>query len=167
MTKDECITLLKKYTGILKEKYGITSLSLFGSTARGEQKEGSDIDLFVDTETPNPFLLMDAKGFLEDATGSSVDIIRNHQNLNPRLRKRILKDGIFIFWKQKHRLGYSRRFEWFGTGWKIGFTVTRKLLFHSAFSVTLVFCILSYFRFLYTKSKLMLILAHFSPFSAL
>ena len=91
MTKDECITLLKKYTGILKEKYGITSLSLFGSTARGEQKEGSDIDLFVDTETPNPFLLMDAKGFLEDATGSSVDIIRNHQNLNPRLRKRILR----------------------------------------------------------------------------
>jgi len=35
--------------------------------------------------------------FLEEATGSSVDIVRNHQNLNPRLRKRILKDGIFIF----------------------------------------------------------------------
>jgi predicted nucleotidyltransferase len=97
MTKDECITLLKKYMSILKDKYGITSLSLFGSTARGEQKEGSDIDLFVDTETPNPFLLMDAKEFLEEATGSSVDIVRNHQNLNPRLRKRILKDGIFIF----------------------------------------------------------------------
>ena len=97
MTKDECITLLKKYTDILKEKYGITSLSLFGSTERKEQKESSDIDLFVETETPNPFLLMDAKGFLEDAIGSSVDIVRNHQNLNPRLRKRILKDGIFIF----------------------------------------------------------------------
>ena len=69
MGKDECIKLLKKYMGILKDKYGITSLSLFGSTARGEQKEGSDIDLFVG----------------------------NHQNLNPRLRKRILKDGIFIF----------------------------------------------------------------------
>jgi predicted nucleotidyltransferase len=53
--------------------------------------------LFVDTETPNPFLLMDAKEFLEETTGSSVDIVRNHQNLNPRLRKRILKDGIFIF----------------------------------------------------------------------
>jgi hypothetical protein len=82
---------------ILKGKYGITSLSLFGSTARGDQKENSDIDLFVDTETPNPFLLMDAKEFLEKETGSSVDIIRNHQNLNPRLRRRILKDGIFIF----------------------------------------------------------------------
>ena len=97
MTKDECITLLKRYMNILKSKYGITSLSLFGSTARGEQREDSDIDLFVDTETPNPFLLMDAKEFLENATGSSVDIVRNHQNLNPRLRKRIIKDGIFIF----------------------------------------------------------------------
>ena len=97
MNKAECIVLLKKYMNILKEKYGITSLCLFGSTARGEQTEDSDIDLFVDTETPNPFLLMDAKEFLENATGTSVDIVRNHQNLNPRLKKRILKDGIFIF----------------------------------------------------------------------
>ena len=97
MNKDECVQLLKKYMDILKGKYGITYLSLLGSKARGEQKENSDIDLFVDTETPNPFLLMDAKEFLEKETGSSVDIIRNHQNLNPRLRKRILKDGIFIF----------------------------------------------------------------------
>ena len=97
MEKDECIKLLRKNMTILKNKYGITSMSLFGSTARGEQKEGSDIDLFVDTETPNPFLLMDAKEFLENETSTSVDIVRNHQNLNPRLRKRILKDGIFIF----------------------------------------------------------------------
>lgn len=54
MTKDECIKLLKMYMDILKNKYGITSLSLFGSTARGEQKEDSDIDLFV--ETPPPIL---------------------------------------------------------------------------------------------------------------
>ena len=97
MEKDDCIKLLRKNMTILKNKYGITSLSLFGSTARDEQKEGSDIDLFVDTETPNPFLLMDAKEFLENETGISVDIVRNHQNLNPRLRKRIMKDGIFIF----------------------------------------------------------------------
>lgn len=58
MNKDECIKLLKKYMGILRERYGITSLSLFGSTARDEQTEKSDIDLFVETETPNPFLLI-------------------------------------------------------------------------------------------------------------
>ena len=97
MGKDECIKLLKKYMTILKEKYGITSLSLFGSTARGEQTEQSDIDLFVDTQTPNPFLLQDAKEFLEKEMGTSVDIIRNHEYLNQRLRKRILKDRVTIF----------------------------------------------------------------------
>ena len=82
---------------ILKDRYGIKSLSLFGSVAREEQTTHSDIDLFVETLTPNPFLLMDAKEFLEQVTGSSVDIVRNHQNLNSRLRKRIEKDGVVIF----------------------------------------------------------------------
>ena len=43
------------------------------------------------------FKLMDAKEFLEKESGSSVDIVRNHQNLNPKLKRRILKDGILIF----------------------------------------------------------------------
>ena len=89
--------LLKKNKTILKDKYGITSLSLFGSTTRGEQTDISDIDLFVETQTANPFLLQDAKEFLEKEMGTSVDIIRNHENLNPRLRKRILKDSTTIF----------------------------------------------------------------------
>ena len=97
MGREECIQFLKKYMKKLQSEYGITSLSLFGSTARGSQKPNSDIDLFVDTETPNPFLLMDAKEFLENESGSSVDIVRNHQNLNPKLKERILKDRILIF----------------------------------------------------------------------
>ena len=89
--------LLKKNKTILKDKYGITSLSLFGSTARGEQTDISDIDLFVETQTANPFLLQDAKEFLEKEMGTSVDIIRNHEYLNQRLRKRILKDRVTIY----------------------------------------------------------------------
>lgn len=97
MEKDKCIMKLKDYMTILKEKYGISSLVLFGSTARGEQIEKSDIDIFVETQAANPFLLQDAKEFLEKEMGTPVDIIRNHENLNPRLRKRILKDGIKIY----------------------------------------------------------------------
>ena len=69
MTKDDCIKLLKEYMDVLKVDYGIKSISLFGSTARGEQTVDSDIDLFVDTQTPNPFKLMDAREFLERITG--------------------------------------------------------------------------------------------------
>ena len=97
MEKDQCIMLLKKNMTILLKKYGISSLVLFGSTARGEQTEQSDIDLFVETQTANPFLLQDAKEFLEKEMGTSVDIIRNHEYLNQRLRKRILKDRVTIF----------------------------------------------------------------------
>lgn len=82
---------------VLQMEYGIKSVSLFGSTARGEQNADSDIDLFVDTQTPNPFKLMDAKEYLEQKTGIPVDIVRNHQHLNPRLRKRIEKDAVIIF----------------------------------------------------------------------
>ncbi len=97
MSREECIDVLKSCSDTLKSDYGITSLLLFGSTARDEQKENSDVDVFVETLTPNPFLLMEAKEFLEKSTGRHVDIIRNHRNLNPRLRKRIERDGINVF----------------------------------------------------------------------
>ena len=97
MSRKECIDLLKTCSNNLRSEYGIISLRLFGSTARDEQKECSDVDVFVETLTPNPFLLMEAKEFLEKSTGRSVDIIRNHRNLNPRLKKRIERDGINVF----------------------------------------------------------------------
>ncbi len=77
--------------------YGILSMRLFGSMARDEENERSDVDVFVDTETPNPFLLMQAKDYLETAVGRSVDVVRNHRNLNPRLRSRIERDGVLVF----------------------------------------------------------------------
>ena len=97
MSRKECIDLLKTCSETLKSDYGITSLRLFGSAARDEQREGSDVDVFVETLTPNPFLLMEAKEYLEKSTGRSVDIIRNHRNLNPRLKNRIERDGITVF----------------------------------------------------------------------
>jgi hypothetical protein len=60
-------------------------------------KDSSDVDVFVETLTPNPFILMDAKDFLERQFGRSVDMIRNHKNLNPRLLRRIERDGVTIF----------------------------------------------------------------------
>ena len=88
---------MKTCSETLRRDYGITSLRLFGSTARDEQKDDSDVDVFVETLTPNPFLLMEAKEYLEKLTGRSVDVIRNHRNLNPRLKKRIERDGVAVF----------------------------------------------------------------------
>ena len=97
MTKEQCIKALRDCMEVLQVEFGIKSVSLFGSTARDEQRANSDIDLFVDTQTPNPFKLMDAKDYLERLTDTPVDIVRNHQHLNPRLRKRIEKDAVVVF----------------------------------------------------------------------
>ena len=97
MDKNDCIEILQHSADTLKREYGILSLRLFGSVARDEMKDSSDVDVFVETLTPNPFILMDAKDFLERQFGRSVDMIRNHKNLNPRLLRRIERDGVTIF----------------------------------------------------------------------
>ncbi len=97
MSRKDYVNILKQCSPTLRDAYGITSLLLFGSIARDEQREDSDVDVFVETVTPNPFLLLQAKEYLESSTGRKVDIIRNHRNLNPRLKKRIERDGVAIF----------------------------------------------------------------------
>lgn len=81
-TKNDYISLLKSCGSELKQQFGVRSLHLFGSVARNEQKETSDIDIYVETETPNPFLIVRMKAYLEKLLGCSVDVIRAHKNMN-------------------------------------------------------------------------------------
>ena len=94
-TKNEYIALIQA-SGKQLSELGIRSLRIFGSVARNEQTADSDVDVCVETETPNPFLLMDVKSFLEKLVGCNVDIIRFRQNMNPYLKQQIEKEGIYV-----------------------------------------------------------------------
>lgn len=90
------IQLLKAHAPVLHERYGVTSMSLFGSVARGEHKENSDVDVLVDM----PATLRGVGGandYLENLLGCHVDMVRNHKHLTPFFRKQIERDGITIF----------------------------------------------------------------------
>ena len=50
-TKNDYISLLKSCGSELKQQFGVRSLHLFGSVARNEQKETSDIDIYVETRS--------------------------------------------------------------------------------------------------------------------
>lgn len=92
----EYIDLLRAHASELQSRFGISSMCLFGSVARGEQKEGSDIDVFVEM----PATLQQYGGaqlYLEDLLGCSVDLIRKHKYLNRLFIKQINKDAISIF----------------------------------------------------------------------
>ena len=78
--------------------FGIKTLRIFGSVSRNEQTENSDLDVCVETETPNPFLLANLKEFLETLFHCSVDVVRIHKNMNPFFIYNLLgnKDTLFI-----------------------------------------------------------------------
>ena len=95
-TKTEILQLLKRYKPTAQQKYGMTKIGIFGSVARGEQKEESDIDVCYEGEAPSFITLDMIQSELEQLLGSKVDMVRVRDNMNSLLRQRILRDGIYV-----------------------------------------------------------------------
>lgn len=95
-TTEEYIDLIRNHSPELQQRFGITSMKIFGSVARGEHHDGSDIDLFV-TMPPKFYNHILAAQYLEELLGCKVDLIQDHYNLRPFLRQQIEHDGITIF----------------------------------------------------------------------
>lgn len=75
-TKDEIIAILRNFKEEFGEKYGIEKLGLFGSVARGEQRENSDIDICIQLQSPDYFTRMEIKEFLEERINLIVERCR-------------------------------------------------------------------------------------------
>ena len=75
------------------KSFGVRSLSLFGSCARGEETAESDLDFLVEFERKSFDAYMDLKFFLEDLFGKPVDLILA-DGIKPRLRAAILEEAI-------------------------------------------------------------------------
>lgn len=73
--------------------FGVRSLSLFGSSARGEDTPGSDLDFVVEFEKKTFDSYMDLKLFLEELFDRPVDLVLA-DSIKPRLRAAILREAI-------------------------------------------------------------------------
>ncbi|WP_425884045.1 nucleotidyltransferase family protein [Parabacteroides sp. ASD2025] len=89
----EILSQFKKEFG---PQFGIKELGIFGSVARREQTENSDLDLFVLLEKVEPFIIFDLKELLESLCKCKVDLVRLRDSLRPALKRNILKDGIYV-----------------------------------------------------------------------
>src|SRR5690349_14410848 len=70
MRREEVIRALRGYLAALRRDFGVRRIALFGSTARGDDREDSDLDILVEFETGPTFLsFMGLKFFLEDHLG--------------------------------------------------------------------------------------------------
>ena len=96
MTRSEILDILKKYKHENAGKYGIYNLGLFGSYSKDEERDESDIDIIIETTEPDLFKLIHIKDELEQLLHKTIDIVRNRNQMNPYLKKRIDKDAIYV-----------------------------------------------------------------------
>jgi len=76
--------------------FGVQSLALFGSVARDEATEASDLDFLVEFEGAATFdRYMDLKFFLEDLFGKPVDLV-TRRSLKPQIAASVLEEAINV-----------------------------------------------------------------------
>ena len=81
----------------MTNKYKIAHLALFGSVARNEQTEDSDIDICFESNSISLFTLCRLKSELEDLLGCTVDLLRIRKQLEGSyLEKTIKRDMIYV-----------------------------------------------------------------------
>lgn len=90
------IEILKKHQDIIKQKYGVKKIGVFGSFAKGQEKANSDIDILVDIEKSYKTFdnYIELKFFLEELFNRDVDLV-TIQALKPQLETDILQEVIY------------------------------------------------------------------------
>ena len=93
MCRDDILAILSEKKDLFSKKYGVKRIGVFGSYAREEASEKSDIDIFA--EMPPKFtLLTGLQEELESFLGRKIDLVRLRERMNPRLRENIMREGI-------------------------------------------------------------------------
>ena len=93
MTREKALEILAAHAKELAEA-GVASLALFGSVARNEATENSDVDLLVEFDRPvGLFAFVRLRRRLQEILGRGVDLV-TPDALKPPLRERILKEAV-------------------------------------------------------------------------
>jgi predicted nucleotidyltransferase len=96
MNRNRALELLSEHRLVLSERFGVTQLALFGSTARDTARSDSDIDILVAFDGPaNSQRYFGVQFYLEDLLGCNVDLV-TEKALRPELRPFIEKEAIRV-----------------------------------------------------------------------
>lgn len=96
MNKHAVLQRLSGCTQEIRERFSVKGLSIFGSVARGEAADDSDVDVLVAFEQKASFdLFMDLKFYLEELLGTGVDLVTD-KALRPQVRRAIEREMINV-----------------------------------------------------------------------
>jgi predicted nucleotidyltransferase len=94
LNRDLISETLRQYKPILREKYFVSKIGFFGSFARDEQRDESDLDILVEFNQPVGFEFIDLKYKLEDIFKIKIDLV-TPEALKPQIKENILKEVIY------------------------------------------------------------------------
>jgi len=90
----EILSSLKSYKDAHQKEYGIEEIGIFRSYAKGNQKEESDIDVFIKLKHSNLFLLSRIRIELEELLGKHTDLVQLRNKMNSYLKEHIEQEAI-------------------------------------------------------------------------
>lgn len=95
-TRQDILLSLKTLKGDVAREYSVKTLGVFGSVARDEQTDVSDIDMLVEFTRPVGFVtFMRLEHFLSDRLGKRVDLV-TPDTLKPVIRQDVLSEVIYV-----------------------------------------------------------------------
>jgi len=93
---EEVKSRIRKNMSILRDKYKVKTIGVFGSYIRSEQGGDSDIDILVEFyETIDLFTFIELEDFLSETLGVKVDLVMK-DTLKPRIRDNILREAVTV-----------------------------------------------------------------------
>ncbi|MDR0327730.1 MAG: nucleotidyltransferase domain-containing protein [Planctomycetaceae bacterium] len=96
LTREDILQILRNNKERFAEKYGVTKLGLFGSFARNEATEESDVDVCVELTDVTCDIILDLQEEIMKKTSRPVDIIHVRNRMNTLLKKRIERDAVYV-----------------------------------------------------------------------
>jgi uncharacterized protein len=95
-TRQHILSSLKKLKEEVAREYSVKTIGVFGSVARSEETEQSDIDLLVEFSKPVGFVtFMRLENFLSERLGERVDLVTS-DSLKPVIRQDVLAEVIYV-----------------------------------------------------------------------
>jgi len=89
--KEQALSLIEREWSLLRERYAVRRIGIFGSCTRAEERPDSDVDILVEFERKTFDNYMGLKFFLEDHLDRRVDLVIA-DSIKPRLREAILQE---------------------------------------------------------------------------
>lgn len=96
MTRDDILSTMTRFREARQSAFGIVRLGVFGSVARNEMTDKSDVDVVVELTHPDLLLLVGIKQELEELLHHPIDVVRYRERMNPYLKQRIEQEAVYV-----------------------------------------------------------------------